>query len=456
VAACALLVPFALATAQDGIDEFSNSDLDGGWVGTITAGKTRIPFQLNVNVDGSGGSGFLVLRDPADPDATGVAVFPVDLTKVAGSKLTFRIDDSSPLRTGTAAASFRFGTATFKLSYKGGNDTLSGKASGSIKGKVAATRMSPDLPMSRLWQGSFKIDGVTLDVRIASTEDDEGALGGHASFDDETATLTGTRTGSTVNMTFDLGGQEIVFSGKLKSKNSALQGSFESEGESGKSKLVPGDGKGKPFSFKSVQRLAAETPAGEPTTLRLTGKNMAPGAVAFSNASDVPVTGVEFRSSKEIRVTFEPGTDVADGTVVDVRVLNGDGSVADRRNAFTVTNGGGENLVSFAAEIQPIFTANCASAGCHSSSSNKGSLTLESGSALANIVSVPSSQQPGFLRVQPDNADDSYLARKIAGGPAITGGRMPPNRTPLGQSEIDLIRLWITQGANSSPVPDHR
>jgi hypothetical protein len=33
---------------------------------------------------------------------------------------------------------------------------------------------------------------------------------------------------------------------------------------------------------------------------------------------------------------------------------------------------------------------------------------------------------------------------------------MPPNRTPLGQSEIDLIRLWITQGANSSPVPDHR
>jgi hypothetical protein len=443
-----LLAP--LAIAQSGTDDFSDADLDGGWIGTIALGKSRIPFQLTLNVEANGALGFLTLRDPADPVAPGIAVFAADVSSVNSSKITFRIDDTATLRAGVPTSSGRFGTATFKLTYKAANDVLTGKATGSVKGKVSAVRLASELPMQRLWHGSYKLDGASIAVKIASTEDAEGVLGGHATFADETATLTGTRKGTKVEMIFQLGAQEIVFSGKLKAKNSALQGSFKTEGDAGKAKLVAGAGNGKAFSFKKIQPAAPTVAAGESAVLTLLGKHFAPGAMVFGSASEVPISAVEYRSGKEIRITVDPDADVADGTLVDLRVLNGNGRSADRGNAFAVTadDSGGGDLVSFEAQIQPILSVNCALAGCHGNGSSSAGLTLGAGAALSNLVNVPSSQQPGLRRVDPGNPDDSYLVRKIEGGPAITGGRMPLNRTPLAASEIALIRLWIAQGAN--------
>lgn len=454
--ATVLIGLFALATAsaQSDDDEFSNADFDGGWVGTLAVGKSRVPVQLNLNIDDGGGAAFVILRDPNDPLAPGVATFAAELVKVSDKSLTLRIDDSVAVGR-VAQAGFRFGTATLKVSYKAATDSLSGKASGSVKGKLAAQRMRPDLPMQRLWQGSFKTGGETVVTRMATTEDAEGNVGGHASFDGETATVAGTRAGTKVNLTLTLGNQVITFAGKLKKKNSSLQGRFNSEGSSNKVKLVAGSGNGKPMSFKKVTRMAAtDVPAGEAATLRLSGKNLAPGAVAFTNSSAVPVRDVTFQNSKEIRIEVQPDAGVADGTTVGLRLTSGDGQTKDRGNGFTVTSGGGGDPgVNFAAQIQPIFDASCASAGCHNQSSAQAGLVLAAGASFGNLVNVPSSQQPGLRRVQPGDPDASYLVRKLEGGPAITGGRMPLNRTPLSGDEIILIRQWIAEGANGSPEP---
>jgi hypothetical protein len=51
----------------------------------------------------------------------------------------------------------------------------------------------------------------------------------------------------------------------------------------------------------------------------------------------------------------------------------------------------------------------------------------------------------GALRVDLGDPDNSYLNQKLE-DKQMAGGQMPPG-TPLQQSFIDDIRLWITNGA---------
>ena len=75
-------------------------------------------------------------------------------------------------------------------------------------------------------------------------------------------------------------------------------------------------------------------------------------------------------------------------------------------------------------------------------------VVLSSDQAYANIVSQSSTQNSGFLRVNPGNPDESYLYMKIIGDSRITGFRMPRNGPPyLGDDEIQAIRDWIQKGA---------
>jgi uncharacterized protein YjdB len=103
--------------------------------------------------------------------------------------------------------------------------------------------------------------------------------------------------------------------------------------------------------------------------------------------------------------------------------------------------------VSFANQVQPIFTNNCARAGCHAGATPQEGMNLSAGSAYAAIVNVPSNQQPSLLRVNPGNPDLSYLVRKIEGGPNITGSRMPEGGPFLSSADVATIRNWIAQGA---------
>lgn len=98
----------------------------------------------------------------------------------------------------------------------------------------------------------------------------------------------------------------------------------------------------------------------------------------------------------------------------------------------------------FAADIQPIFTASCATSGCHAGAGAAG-LVLSAGQSYAAIVSVNSTQEPARMRVSPGDAANSYLVVKLENRQTV-GGRMPPSG-PLAAASIQNIKNWINQGA---------
>lgn len=106
-----------------------------------------------------------------------------------------------------------------------------------------------------------------------------------------------------------------------------------------------------------------------------------------------------------------------------------------------------EPQVSFAAAVQPVFSASCATSGCHSGAFPAGGLNLESGQAYANIVNVASSEVPALKRVLPGDDSSSYLYQKITNAAGIVGSPMPLGSYPLPSDDIDAIQAWINQGA---------
>jgi mono/diheme cytochrome c family protein len=95
-----------------------------------------------------------------------------------------------------------------------------------------------------------------------------------------------------------------------------------------------------------------------------------------------------------------------------------------------------------------IFDPGCAT--CHTDVGRTPSagLNLKSGSAFANLVSVPSSGLPGAVRVIAGNANNSYLVQKLEGAAGIAGLRMPRNGPPfLTDAQVKMIRDWIAAGA---------
>lgn len=61
------------------------------------------------------------------------------------------------------------------------------------------------------------------------------------------------------------------------------------------------------------------------------------------------------------------------------------------------------------------------------------------------LVGIQSGQDAGLQRVEAGDPDNSYLVQKLE-GTASSGQQMPPGAA-LPQSEIDVIRQWITDGA---------
>ena len=111
--------------------------------------------------------------------------------------------------------------------------------------------------------------------------------------------------------------------------------------------------------------------------------------------------------------------------------------------------------VSFSMDIQPIFNRSCALPTCHIGPVPAGTQDLTAGVAYSQSVNVPSTQEPRLKRVKPGFPDDSYLVRKLQGGPNISGVLMP-NGCPgvpqngaqcLTADEIAAIVQWVTECA---------
>lgn len=103
------------------------------------------------------------------------------------------------------------------------------------------------------------------------------------------------------------------------------------------------------------------------------------------------------------------------------------------------------------AQIQAnVFTPICSR--CHDGSLPPGislpeSQNLTDGNSYANIVNVPSIEQPALMRVKPGDPANSYLVRKLQGGQGIFGQRMPFGGPYLDQATIEKIKAWIANGA---------
>ena len=101
-------------------------------------------------------------------------------------------------------------------------------------------------------------------------------------------------------------------------------------------------------------------------------------------------------------------------------------------------NGAFAAAVDFTKQIQPIFTEHCV--GCHGEKKRLGKLRLHNVEAIQEKVAVDD-----HLLVA-GNPDESELYERIS-LPADHKKRMPKKADPLPKEKIELIRLWIEQGA---------
>ena len=94
-----------------------------------------------------------------------------------------------------------------------------------------------------------------------------------------------------------------------------------------------------------------------------------------------------------------------------------------------------------------VFTPICT--GCHAGSSAPLGFRLDPGSSFSMLVNTASVEVPSLMRVLPGNPDQSYLIQKLEGHAAV-GAQMPLGQPPLPQATINVIRQWITDGAQQS------
>ena len=111
---------------------------------------------------------------------------------------------------------------------------------------------------------------------------------------------------------------------------------------------------------------------------------------------------------------------------------------SDMGNTVTDGNNPPDTLVTFAADIQPIFQANCAN--CHINGAINGDLQLDSYALLMST----GIHTPVIIPFQPDS---SYLVLKIEGRAA--GDRMPAGGM-LSSTDSLKIRIWVTHGAQDN------
>jgi WD40 repeat protein/mono/diheme cytochrome c family protein len=99
--------------------------------------------------------------------------------------------------------------------------------------------------------------------------------------------------------------------------------------------------------------------------------------------------------------------------------------------------------VSFFKQIRPIFQAHCQ--GCHQPAKPSGKYVLTS---FESLTRKGESDQPAIV---PGKPDDSYLVELIT---AEDGqAEMPKGKKPLHETQVDLIKTWISEGAvNDTPA----
>ncbi|HEX2679357.1 MAG TPA: hypothetical protein VHM19_22050, partial [Polyangiales bacterium] len=103
--------------------------------------------------------------------------------------------------------------------------------------------------------------------------------------------------------------------------------------------------------------------------------------------------------------------------------------------------------ITLSKQVQPIFTANCASAGCHTGARPAQGLDLSSGKSYSQLVGVHSTECTATMRVAAGSPSTSYLAWKLQGSGACFFGTKMPKTGSLSASDLNTILGWISEGA---------
>jgi hypothetical protein len=101
---------------------------------------------------------------------------------------------------------------------------------------------------------------------------------------------------------------------------------------------------------------------------------------------------------------------------------------------------------SYAADIEPIFVAQCTNMGCHRPPAPSENLDLTAGNGHGELVDVASEQCAQRLLVSPGKPGDSYLLDKLLGQSLCFGSQMP-KASPLPAADIQAVADWICTGA---------
>lgn len=101
---------------------------------------------------------------------------------------------------------------------------------------------------------------------------------------------------------------------------------------------------------------------------------------------------------------------------------------------------------------QPDVAGRVACVSCHTNQGrNPAGLLNMAVDPYNALVNASSRLRPGETFVIPGNPTDSYLIRKLRGGPDISGVRMPFNGPPhLTDGQIRVIERWIELGARDN------
>jgi hypothetical protein len=105
--------------------------------------------------------------------------------------------------------------------------------------------------------------------------------------------------------------------------------------------------------------------------------------------------------------------------------------------------------VSFANDIQPIFTQSCTGRGCHAGARAAENLSLEAGKSYDALVNV-ASDQCSRTRVVPGDPAASYVMSKLENVDMCFGTQMPKVNEKLTRDQLDKIASWICSGAENN------
>ena len=272
-----------------------------------------------------------------------------------------------------------------------------------------------------------------------------------------TVTITGTGFVASSSATFSGSARPTTFSSATQLAMALTAADTQTGGIFPVTVVTPAPGGGTSGALNlvignPVPAISALSPCGRvagsgQVTVQLTGTGFVSTSTVTFNGTSLAVV---FGSATQLTATI-PAALIATapaGNAANVVVSNptpGGGSSAP------ATFGVASATVTLAANVQPLFTANCTNMGCHTGAAPAAALTLTSGNALANLVGVPSSGCAGKVRVQgcaPSRAQSVLIDKILATGtsPPCAGFAMPKG-APLNAAEKQLLVNWVAQGA---------